>query len=126
MEGGCGHPQLRAQRQQPVRAVSKGGTIKGHVRVKGPLPGNAVIRMGMDPMCATLNAGQAPRAGGRAATADGSLANVFVSLQGSISCVARSHRAGDDRSACVRLRASSRRRARRTDASSAKQRRAAP
>jgi plastocyanin len=63
--------------------VSKGGTIKGHIRVKGPLPGNPVIRMGMDPMCAKLNAGKRPVQEIVVATADGSLANVFVSLQGS-------------------------------------------
>ena len=67
----------------PSAPISKSGTIKGHVRVKGPLPGNAVIRMGMDPMCATLNAGKRPVQEVVAATADGSLANVFVSLQGS-------------------------------------------
>lgn len=59
------------------------GTIKGHVRVKGTLPGNPIIRMGMDPMCAKLNAGTRPVQAIVAATADGSLANVFVSLQGS-------------------------------------------
>ena len=64
-------------------AVSKGGAIKGHVRVKGKVPGNPVIRMGMDPMCAKLNAGKRPVQEIVAATADGSLANVFVSLQGS-------------------------------------------
>jgi plastocyanin len=64
---------------QPTR----GGAIRGHVRVKGKLPGNPVIRMGMDPMCAQLNAGKRPVQEIVAATADGSLANVFVSLQGS-------------------------------------------
>ena len=39
--------------------------------------------MGMDPMCAKLNAGKRPVQEIVAATADGSLANVFVSLQGS-------------------------------------------
>ena len=63
--------------------VVKSGTIKGHVRIKGPIPGNPVIRMGMDPMCAKINAGQRPVQEVVAATADGSLANVFVSLQGS-------------------------------------------
>jgi plastocyanin len=63
--------------------VARGGSIKGHVRVKGPVPGNPVIRMGMDPMCAKLNAGKRPVQEVVVATADGSLANVFVSLQGS-------------------------------------------
>jgi plastocyanin len=62
--------------------ASKRGAIKGHIRASGKLPGNPVIRMGMDPMCATLNAGKRPVQEIVAATADGSLANVFVSLQG--------------------------------------------
>jgi hypothetical protein len=33
------------------------GTIKGHVHLTGKLPGNPIIRMGMDPMCAKINAG---------------------------------------------------------------------
>src|SRR5688572_2359037 len=40
--------------------ATKGGTITGHIRLKGKVPGNAVIRMGMDPKCATLNAGKRP------------------------------------------------------------------
>lgn len=65
----------------PVQA-GKGGTITGHVAVKGKVPGNAVIRMGMDPLCAKLNAGKNTVQEVVAAGADGSLANVFVSLQG--------------------------------------------
>ena len=60
-----------------------GGTITGHVLVRGKVPGNPIIRMGMDPMCAKLNAGAQPVQQIVAASADGSLANVFVSLQGS-------------------------------------------
>ena len=62
---------------------AKTGTIRGHVRLTGKLPGNPVIRMGMDPMCAKLNAGRQPVQESVVAAADGSLANVFVSLQGS-------------------------------------------
>jgi hypothetical protein len=62
--------------------TTKGGTIRGHVAVKGAVPGNPIIRMGMDPMCAKLNAGKRPVQEIVSATADGSLANVFVSLQG--------------------------------------------
>ena len=64
----------------PVRRAS----VKGHVRIVGKLPGNPVIRMGMDPMCAQLNAGKRPVQEIFAATADGSLANVFVRLQGAL------------------------------------------
>jgi plastocyanin len=63
--------------------ASKPGAIRGHIRVNGKPPGNPVIRMGMDPMCAKLNAGKRPVQEIVVATADGSLANVFVSLQGS-------------------------------------------
>jgi hypothetical protein len=60
------------------------GTIKGHVKLLGKLPGNPVIRMGMDPMCARLNAEKRPGPVQEivAAALDGSLANVFVHLQG--------------------------------------------
>jgi plastocyanin len=63
--------------------AARGGAIKGHIRLNGPLPGNPIIRMGMDPMCAKLNAGKRPVQEIVVAAADGSLANVFVSLQGS-------------------------------------------
>src|SRR5204863_7045710 len=59
------------------------GTIAAHVRLGGPLPGNTVIRMGVDPKCAALNAGTQVVQETVMASADGSLANVFVSLQGS-------------------------------------------
>jgi plastocyanin len=65
----------------PVQ-TTKGGTIRGHVGVKGTVSGNPIIRMGMDPMCAKLNAGKRPVQEIVSATADGSLANVFVNLQG--------------------------------------------
>jgi plastocyanin len=63
--------------------AGKGGTITGRVAVKGKVPGNQVIRMGMDPMCAKISAGKRAVQEVVAAGADGSLANVFVSLQGS-------------------------------------------
>ena len=66
----------------PGPTMAKGGTIRGHVGVKGQVPGNPIIRMGMDPMCAKLNAGKRPVQEIVSATADGSLANVFVNLQG--------------------------------------------
>jgi len=58
------------------------GTIKGHIRLEGKLPGNPIIRMGMDPKCALLNAGKRPVQETVAAALDGSLANVFVRLDG--------------------------------------------
>ena len=58
------------------------GTIEGHVRLSGRLPGNAVIRMGVDPRCAEINAGKVPVQETVLAERDGSLANVFVRVLG--------------------------------------------
>jgi plastocyanin len=60
------------------------GTIKGHVGLSGPEPGNPVIRMGKDPMCAAINRGKQVVQEIVAASLDGSLANVFVRLQGTL------------------------------------------
>jgi plastocyanin len=59
------------------------GTIKGHVKVIGKVPGNPVIRMGMDPMCSRLYAGKRAVDEIAVVAADGSVANVFVKLDGS-------------------------------------------
>jgi plastocyanin len=67
----------------PIVRTGAGGTIRGHIAVTGTVPGNPVIRMGMDPICAKLTAGTRPVQEIVLAGADGSLANVFVSLQGS-------------------------------------------
>src|SRR5262247_2005143 len=37
-------------------AAAEGGTIKGRITFTGKEPGNRVIRMGVDPMCAAANA----------------------------------------------------------------------
>src|SRR4051812_40122347 len=58
------------------------GTIKGHIRLSGKLPGNTVIRMGVDPKCGAMNQGKKPVQEVVKAAADGSLANVFVRLEG--------------------------------------------
>jgi plastocyanin len=63
-------------------APGTGGTIKGHVHLSGKLPGNPIIRMGMDPMCAQINRGTQVVQEAVVASADGSLANVFVEVQG--------------------------------------------
>jgi plastocyanin len=64
-------------------AQTGAGTIKGRISVSGKPPGNPVIRMGMDPMCARINAGKRVVDEVVVATADGSLANAFVKLEGS-------------------------------------------
>src|SRR6185503_3205689 len=59
------------------------GTIRGHVRLTGPAPGNPIIRMGMDPMCAAANTGpRKPVQEMVVRSADGGLANAFVTLAG--------------------------------------------
>ena len=58
------------------------GTIKGHIRLTGKSPGNPIIRMGMDPMCAKINAGKRIVQETVVTSTDGGLANVFVKLQG--------------------------------------------
>jgi plastocyanin len=63
-------------------AQGNGGTIKGKVQITGKLPGNSVIRMGVDPMCSKANAGKRVIQETFVATADGSLANVFVRVKG--------------------------------------------
>jgi len=66
---------------QPVSQAAP-GSIKGHVKITGKLPGNLVIRMGRDPKCADANKGKQPLQETVKATADGSLGNVFVRLEG--------------------------------------------
>src|SRR5437867_329047 len=68
----------------PVFAQANTGTIKGHVHLTGKLPGNPIIRMGMDPMCSKMNAGKRILQEYVVATVDGSLANVFGRLRGNI------------------------------------------
>src|ERR1700674_5178170 len=72
---GAGHGVAGAQ--------ANTGTIKGRISVSGKAPGNPVIRMGMDPMCARINAGKRVVDEVVVASADGSLANAFVKLEGS-------------------------------------------
>lgn len=61
---------------------SPGGTIKGHIMLTGKAPGNPIIRMGVDPKCSALNAGHRVIQESAMVTADGSVANVFVRLDG--------------------------------------------
>jgi len=65
-----------------VAPQAGGGTIKGHIKIVGKLPGNRTLRMGVDPKCGALNKGKTPVQEEVKATIDGSLANVFVRLEG--------------------------------------------
>ncbi|MEP7304478.1 MAG: hypothetical protein ABJA98_03065 [Acidobacteriota bacterium] len=58
------------------------GRIKGTVTLMGQLPGNPVIRMGRDPMCAQINRGKRVVQETVVADLKGNLANAFVSLEG--------------------------------------------
>ena len=59
------------------------GAINGRIHLVGPAPGNAVIRMGADPLCSRLNSGKRVVQEAVVASADGGLANVFITLDGS-------------------------------------------
>ena len=77
------------------------GTIKGHIRLGGKLPGNPVIRMGMDPKCAQINAGKRIIQENVVASLDGSLANVFVKLQGTFQTPAPTEPVTIDQRGCI-------------------------
>src|SRR5882672_7545723 len=64
-----------------MAAQTNTGTIKGRIVLSGNPPGNPVIRMGRDPMCAKVNAGKQVIQE-TVLTRNGGLANVFVKLQG--------------------------------------------
>jgi hypothetical protein len=84
----CGQPP--AQRgeapEQKGPAESGGqaarGTIRGHVRVLSTPPPNATIRLRADPMCERASGGKPGLQETVLAGPDGSLANVFVKLEG--------------------------------------------
>lgn len=74
-----------AASEDAVATFPAGGstrTIRGHVRLDGELPGNPVIRMGVDPLCAQLTEGRQVVQETFSTSPDGSLANVFVRLDG--------------------------------------------
>jgi hypothetical protein len=58
------------------------GTLRGHIKLSGPEPGNRVIRMGMDPMCARMYVGKRPVDEVVLTSNDGGLINAFVKLDG--------------------------------------------
>ena len=60
------------------------GTIKGHIKLTGPIPANPIIRMGVDPLCSRANGGKRLTKQIVVAAADGSLANVVVQLEGNL------------------------------------------
>jgi plastocyanin len=75
---------LSAAGSAAATAQGAAGGIKGRVRLTGKLPGNPVIRMGMDPKCSKMNGGKRVIQEYVVAAIDGSLANVFVRLKGNL------------------------------------------
>lgn len=73
-----------------VQAQAAAGTIAGQVKLTGPAPGNPIIRMGMDPMCAKLNGGKRPVNEIVLKGAGDGLANAFVDLDGKFTAPAPS------------------------------------
>ena len=65
-----------------VRAQPAAGAIAGHVTLAGKLVGNPIIRMGVDPKCAEINAGKQVFQESAVVALDGSVGNVFVALEG--------------------------------------------
>ena len=66
----------------PAAAYAAGGTVKGRITFSGPEPGNRVIRMGMDPMCAAVNRGKQVVNEIFAVGDKNALGNVFVKVEG--------------------------------------------
>ena len=81
----AGAMTLGAAAQAPAGAAT--GSLRGRVKLNGEPPGNRVIRMGMDPMCAKMWAGKKPGPVDEvvATSDDGGLMNVFVKLDGVVS-----------------------------------------
>ena len=76
---------LFAHGATPTAAAQTGtGTIKGHIKLAGPIPANPIIRMGLDPLCSRANGGTRLTKQIVVAAADGSLANVVVQLEGNL------------------------------------------
>src|SRR5262245_26215668 len=71
-----------ASRLEAAQGAAGRGRIQGTITLKGPQPGNPIIRMGVDPMCAQINRGKRVVQDVVVADAMGRLANAFVSLQG--------------------------------------------
>jgi plastocyanin len=73
---------LAATLLAPAAAHAAGGTIKGRISFTGPEPGNRVIRMGMDPMCAAVNRGKQVVNEIYEVGDKNALGNVFVKVEG--------------------------------------------
>jgi len=70
-----------APTQPPTMPVAQ-GSVRGHVRLEGPVPENETVRMNADPMCRNAVGGRRVVDDSVIASPDGRLANVFVELVG--------------------------------------------
>lgn len=70
-----------ASTESPTTAAAQ-GSVRGHVRLEGPVPENEAIRMSADPMCGKAAGGRRVVDEAVIVSPDGSLANVFVELIG--------------------------------------------
>ncbi len=77
---GCRKSSGRPETSQAAPAAR--GSLRGHIRVRGTVPANDVIRMNADPMCARANGEQPVQDQAVIVAPDGSLANAFVELMG--------------------------------------------
>ena len=85
-------------------AAAAGGTIKGRIKFTGAEPGNRVIRMGMDPMCAAANRGKQPVNEVYLVGEANALGNVFVKVEGTFPATPVPSTSVDiDQRACVYL-----------------------
>jgi plastocyanin len=75
--------QIAGQSPAPPAAAAQPGTIVGHVRLTGPAPANPPIRMGVDPVCASLSRTTRVVQEFVLRDANGGLANSFVNVEGS-------------------------------------------
>src|SRR5436190_21217999 len=66
----------------PSSAAVAGGTVRGRITFAGTEPGNRVIRMGMDPMCAAVNKGKQVVNEIYTVGDKNALGNVFVKVEG--------------------------------------------
>lgn len=66
----------------PAAAPAARGSVRGHVRLAGPVPENNAVRMNADPMCSKATGGRRVEDEAVLAAPDGSLGNVFVELVG--------------------------------------------
>lgn len=82
MTGASGPSRGFGPRPVAAAQAGRGGTIRGRITLTGALPGNPIVRMGMDPACAEMHRGERVLQGSVLVGPEGGLANVFVMLEG--------------------------------------------